>query len=359
MASGNGEIDMVETFPIDMRSDLVTRPTPAILDAMTAAAKQPHGFGLREDTQVRRLEMSAAKMLGKDDAIFLPSCTMANQIAIQISCRPGDTALAEVSSHVIVSEAGAPAAVSGVTMVGLQAESGRVTPDQVADVLDGPVPPKIIVLENTHTRSGGSVLDQGQVSAIAQTCRRKGVRLHLDGARLANAAAATDSTLLELAEAFDTVALSLNKGMCAPVGALLAGRVDDIARADRVRQWLGGGWRPATLLAAGGIAALEDWREHLVADHRRAKRLADSIASIPGSSIVNDPVETNIVLWRWDFIDFPAGRFVDRLQSMDVLVLAFGLRTLRLVTHREIDDGAIERAASALAAVAGEEFPKN
>jgi len=340
-------------FPIDMRSDLVTRPTPQMVEAMADAATQPQGFGFRESTLVRRIEQLAAELLGKEDALFCPSCTLCNQIAVNVGTAPGDTVLVEANSHIFVAEMGAPAALSGVTVRQCHTENGVLSAETLtrsinSDRGDGASHCAMLVIENTHTRSGGRVMATQTTAVLSDICHAEGILVHLDGARLFNAAAVLDVPVSDLTAHVDTVSISLNKGLCAPVGAILAGSRDFISRAEQVRQRFGGGWRPAGVVAAAGIVALEQMPKILVQDHARAKRLAEQISRIPGLTVTNDPVQTNIVCVSTGGIPMNAHGLIEQLSKDGVLALAFSSNSIRFVTHHDIRDEDVAVAAESL-----------
>lgn len=345
-----------ETRAIDLRSDFLARPTPEMVEAMARAATIPGGFGPREDPTVSRLEGLAAEILGKPDALFVPTCMMANQIALHLHCRPGEIFLTEADAHVVTSESAAAAALSGAMPRLLPAVNGALDPDALIAGL-GPVDaqrarPALVLQENTHVRSGGRVIALDHMRRIHELTRRHGVPVHLDGARIFNAATALGCPAGELASLADTVSFNLNKGLCAPVGAILAGTRDAIAEAERVRQMFGGGWRPAGIPAAAGIVALETMIERLGEDHAQARRLADGLVSLDG--VVVDPAatETNIVLAKP--VSISPMTLAAALAKRGVLVLPFG-EYVRLVTHREIDEDTVAMTLKAFRAVlAGE-----
>ena len=327
---------------IDLRSDFTARPTKAMVEAMVRAAEMPSGFGLREDPTVVRLEALAAEILGKEDALFVPTCMMAKQIAIHVCCRPGDVFLTEAEAHVVTSESAAASVLSGAMPRCVAAVNGAFDLDDLAAALK---PGAALVLqENTHVRSGGRVVAFEHMQAIAEMARAQGVPVHLDGARIFNAATALGRPASDLAQLAETVSFNLNKGLCAPLGAILAGTSDFVNDALRVRQMFGGGWRPAGIPAAAGIVALQSMVGRLADDHRRAKRLAEKLATVDG--IIVDPASTmsNIVLVRPTAMD--PETLSAALEKLGVLVLPFG-PSVRLVTHREIDDNAVEETLHA------------
>lgn len=344
---------MAPTSVIDLRSDFIARPTEAMIEAMTAALRAPGTFDLREDPRQRALEQAAARMLGKEDALLFPTCTMANQAAIAVSCRPGNLVLAEADSHVITSEAGAPAALSGVLVRGLPGQDGQIDLAALGRALATPADalrprPALIVLENTHNRAAGAALPPDHVRSVALLARRAGVPIHVDGARLFNAAVALGVPVAELCAGATTVSLSLNKGLCAPAGAMLAGPTTLIEDALVVRQRLGGGMRPLGFIAAAGLEALATMPARLAEDHANAARVAAGLAFIPGlTPIVPEPV-TNIVVVAIDPALARPAAFLQRLEALGVLALPFGVDRIRLVFHREIDRAAAETTLAAL-----------
>ena len=327
---------------IDLRSDFIARPTQAMVEAMSLAAEIPGGFGPREDPTVMRLEALAAKTLGKPDALFVPTCMMANQIAIHLRCRPGDAFLTEAEAHVVTSESAAASALSGAMPRLLAATNGALDPDAVAAAL-GPADAQrarvgLILQENTHVRSGGRVIPYQHMQNVSKIARAGGVPVHLDGARVFNAATALGRPACDLAALADTVSFNLNKGLGAPLGAILAGPAELIAEAVRVRQMFGGGWRPAGIPAAAGIVALETMIDRMSEDHANARGLSEGLAEIDGLSVDPGATETNIVLAR------PTGAssevLAEALAERGVLVLPFG-PCIRLVTHHEITEDAV------------------
>jgi threonine aldolase len=343
---------------IDLRSDIVSRPTEAMIEAMVEAARSPSGFGLTGDPTVRRLEESAADKLGKESAVFCPTCTLCNQIAVHLRCRPGESFVAEAWSHVILAEAGAVAALSGAMPVCVPGRRG--VPDLVdleRAVRKGDAQRSrtaLIVTENTHVYSGGAVVPMAAMRGIRDFAQDKAIPVHLDGARLFNAAAFLGVTGREVARHADSVALSLNKGLGAPIGAILAGDRDFINEAVRVRQMFGGGWRPAGIPAAAGIVALETMIDRMADDHRNARRLAEGLATCRGVDVNLDEVDTNIVLARIDRSLIPVGDFVRRLEDKDILIMEFTVvlpDTVRLVLHHDIGPDEVDRTIETVAAI--------
>lgn len=343
---------------IDLRSDIVSRPTEAMIEAMVAAARTPSGFGLTEDPIVRRLEQLAADRLGKEGALFCPTCTLCNQIAVHLRCRPGESFLAEASSHVLLAEAGAVAAMSGALPVSVP--GGRGVPDLAAmerSVRAGDASrPRtaLIFIENTHVYSGGTVVPLTTMRSLYDLARKKALPVHLDGSRLFNAATFLGVPGREIARYADSVALSLNKCLGAPLGAILAGDRDFIRDAVRVRQMFGGGWRPVGIPAAAGIVALETMIDRIGEDHRHARRLAEGLAGCDGIRVDQNRVDTNIVLAHVDRALIRVGEFVQKLEEEGILVMEFSVvdpDTVRMVTHCDIGQDEIDRVIEAVAAV--------
>jgi threonine aldolase len=336
---------------IDLRTDFISRPTRAMVEAMVRAAEAPPGFGLRDDPTVAALERRAADILGKEDALFCVTCTAANQIAINVLTVPGDRVAADATSHVITSEGGAPGALSGVMVQGLAGHRGEVPLDALVGALDSGDAiqgrTRLVVIENTHVRSGGTVLSLDYMKCVRNETAARDVRLHLDGSRLFNAAAALGVKARELAALADTVAVSLNKGLAAPLGAILAGNREVIEKAVGIRHRLGCSWRPASIPAAAALVALDTMVERIGDDHAHARDLATRLAALDGLSIDLDQVQTNIVLV--DLADRlgTAEAFAGRLAEGGVLALPFGARRLRLVTWHETGRREVARAVEA------------
>lgn len=335
----------------DFRSDLLTRPTPAMEAAMRAACARPWSFDLREDEDQLALEAELAALLGHEDALVMPTATMANEIALMLLARPGETVVAPAEAHVATSEAGAPAALAGVTLRLLDshdppAEAWEAALATGADALRARV--GAVVVENTHNRAGGAAITAASCDAILAIARRRGVGAHLDGARLFNAAVALDTPPSRLASAFDTVCVSLNKGLGAPVGAALAGSRRRIAEALVLRQRLGGGIRPTAILAAAARVALAGWRD-AAADHRRAATLAAGLAELRDFTPLRPAHPTNIVVAR---TSRDVGSVLAALAARGVLALPFGPGRIRFVVYRGIDDGDIAAALTACREIA-------
>jgi threonine aldolase len=330
---------------VDLRSDTVTRPTLEMRRAMAEAEVGDDGFG--DDPTVSRLEARFAELFGKEAAVFVPSGTMANQIALRVLVPPGGVALCGRRQHVVVREAGAAGANSGAQLVALDDADGTLDPAEVArwsaDAGQGWAAPSAVLVEDTHGEVGGRVWPIARLQAVGEAAAASGVRVHLDGARIWNAAVASGTGVAERAAPATTVSACLSKGLGAPVGSLLAGPADLIAAARVERKRLGGAMRQVGILAAAGLLAL-DRVDRLADDHRRARSLAEAAAlRWPGSL---DPalVETNIVR----FAVGDPGAVLRHLAGEGVLAVPGSATEVRLVTHADVDDADVERAIAAL-----------
>jgi threonine aldolase len=335
--------------PIDLRSDTITQPTPAMRDAMAAADVGDDVFG--EDPTVRELEAETAALLGKEAALFTVSGTMANQLAIRSHTEPGDEILVEANAHLYYYEGGAPAALSGVMCRCLQGDRGVFSGAEVESALrpaDSHFPrTRLVCLENTHNRGGGKIWPLHRIEEVAGAARRHGLQLHLDGARLWNAAAATGIAESQWAAPFDTVSVCFSKGLGAPVGSALVGSKELLARARRFRKMFGGGMRQAGIIAAGALFALRNHRARLAEDHANAKALAEGIGRCQGFEVAPCEVETNMVRFRLPGV--PAAEVVERLRVRGVLVLATDRLTIRAVTSLMVSTEDIHLAVNAIA----------
>jgi threonine aldolase len=338
---------------LDLRSDTVTRPTPGMRRAIAEAVVGDDVFG--DDPTVQLLEQRTAELLGKRASLFMASGMMSNQVAIACLTRPGDEVLLEASSHSYLYEAGGPAVISGVQLRPIPGERGLISAERLRANLrprDVHFPEaKVIVFENTHNRSGGRVLSLERMRETALVAREAGLQIHLDGARLWNAAVASGIAESRYAELADTVSVCFSKGMGAPVGSVLAADSDTIARARRVRKRLGGGMRQVGILAAAALYSLDHNRERLLEDHRRARSLAAGLAEIAGLRVDLDAVETNIIIIELE--QGSAQEWMEELERIGVLVVPFGPSTLRAVTHLDIGDEDLTRAIEAFRDVAG------
>ena len=333
---------------VDLRSDTVTKPTPAMREAMLSAEVGDAVYG--EDPTVNALETRGAALLGKEAAIYVVSGTMANTLAIRLSCTPGDEIVLEEGAHPHHYEGGGPPAFSGVTVRTVPSTHGIMAPQDVEAVLhpgDYYRPcQRAIALENTSNRGGGTVYPEETVCDIAALARSRGLRLHLDGARLWNAHVASGNSMADMAAPFDTVSVCFSKGMGAPVGSLLAGTREDIDRAWHFRHMLGGSWRQAGVLAAGALYAMDHHLTRLAEDHDNATRLAEGLEAL-GLEVTN-PVETNMVYFR----PLDPDGLVARLEQHGVRMGLPKPGYIRAVTHLVVDRAGIERALEVLAKVA-------
>jgi threonine aldolase len=339
--------------PIDLRSDTVTRPSPGMRRAMAQAPVGDDQYG--EDPSVNRLQERIAGLLGKEAALFVPSGTMANQIALKLLTRPGEEVLVGEEAHMMWHEAGAGAANSGVQFTPI-GRGGRFTADEFRAALKPPghiVLPStgLVAIENTHNLGGGVVWPQAQAVEICAVARAAGIAAYLDGARLFNASVASGIGLAELARPFDLVSVALSKGLACPVGSVLAGAAGEIARGVRARRMFGGAMRQSGILAAAGLYALDHHVGQLADDHANARLIAERIAGLPGVALDLATVETNIVIFHLDPDRPDAAAIVARARESGVLVSALGPRTVRAVTHRDVARDACQRAADLIAAV--------
>jgi threonine aldolase len=335
---------------VDLRSDTVTKPSAAMRRAMADAEVADDVYG--EDPTAHRLHARVAEMFGKEAALFVPSGTMANQIALMLHCKPGDSVIVGEGTHCMVYETGASAAWAGVQfeVVGRGGLFSAVEMEAaIAPAQDYASQTTLVVVENTHNRSGGRVFPQPAVVAIAERARARGLGVHLDGARLWNASIASGKSLAELAAPFDTISACFSKGLGAPVGSALIGSRDQIKRAIRLRKMLGGGMRQVGVLCAAALHALDHHIASLADDHALARKLAQGVNQIDGLSVALDEVETNII--NIDVRSRPAPELVTRLKNEGVLVNATSPQRIRAVTHRDLGSEDISRAIDAFGRV--------
>jgi len=339
---------------IDLRSDTVTLPTPAMRRAIAEAEVGDDVW--REDPTVNRLEAMAAERLGKEAALLTASGTMSNLVALLTHCQRGTEVLLGDEAHIFHYEVAGAAALGGLELRTIHNDSrGRLDPEDVEQAIrlsDIHYPPTgLVCLENTHNRCGGAVLSEGDMEAVAQVAHRRGIPVHLDGARIFNSAVALGVPAADLARQADSVAFSLCKGLACPVGSLLCGSVEFIERARKYRKMVGGGMRQAGIIAAAGIVALESMIDRLQEDHDNAKLLAQGLVGL--SSLRFDPasVQSNMVSPQVEGI--PALEFQGRLGQAGVLATYMGGQRLRLVTHYGIERADIEEAVQRVRAAAG------
>jgi threonine aldolase len=335
---------------IDLRSDTVTRPTDAMRAAMAAAPVGDDQYG--EDPTTNALQQRIAELLSKEAALWLPSGTMANQVALRVLTRPGDDVIVSRECHAVWHETGGSAANAGVQFT----EIGQRGIFNVDDFLAAYKPrghaiyppTTLLEVENTHNRSGGIVVPQRDAVALCAAARERSVATFLDGARLWNAALASGLSVAELAGPFDLVAVALSKGLGAPGGSLLAGSRELIERAARYRRMFGGAMRQTGIYAAAGLYALDHHRARLVEDHANAQRIARRLSEKPRIDIDLATVQTNIIVFRLREGAPDAATVVERARERGVLLFPFGARTLRAVTHLDVTAGQCDRAAQVL-----------
>lgn len=339
---------------LDFRSDTVTRPTAGMRAAMAAA--EVGDDVLDDDPTVHRLQARVAEMLGKEAAIFVPSGTMSNLIAVRLHCRPGDELICEAGCHIYNYEQGGYAQLCGVAVRALEGKYGVLDPRQFHDCVRPDnahyVRTRLVCLENTHNRGGGSIQPYAVVESICAWARTQRLATHLDGARLWNAAIATGIELRRWAQHFDTVGVCFSKGLGAPVGSALCGPRDLIAQAVRHRKVLGGGMRQSGVLAAAALYALEHHVERLAEDHANAQRLADGILRVERLRLEPETPETNLVFFQVDPAWGSAAAFAARLTERGVMMLATSPTTIRAVTHLDVSTADVDRAIQAIQAVA-------
>ncbi|MBI5726197.1 MAG: low-specificity L-threonine aldolase [Planctomycetes bacterium] len=329
---------------IDLRSDTITKPDEPMRRAMAQAEVGDDVLG--DDPTVADLEKRLANFLEKEAAVFMPSGTMANQVAVRTHTEPGDEIIVEAGAHIYYYEAGGPAALSGVMCRLIEGRRGIFSVRQLRDALrpgDLHFPrTRLVCIENTHNRGGGSVWPIETLAEVCSIARQAGLAAHLDGARLWNASVASDVPEREYCRHFDSVSVCFSKGLGAPVGSCLAGTEEFIRRARRFRKLFGGGMRQAGILAAAAIYAMRHNRKRLADDHSNARLLADELAKLPGIELDPSEVETNIVFFH--VTTMPAAELVKKLRASGVAVLALGHDTVRAVTSLEVDWQDIMRA---------------
>jgi threonine aldolase len=335
---------------IDMRSDTVTRPTAEMREAMAAAIVGDDQYG--EDPTVNELEARAAELMGKEAAVFVASGTMGNLTAVLAHCARGDEVILGNEAHIFIYESGSPAAVGGVAIYpihtsrwgtfDLEEVEGAIREERAGYPRTG-----LLCVENTFNRCSGVVVPLDHYRDLREITARRGIPIHLDGARIFNAAAALGVTPDVVAVDVDSVQFCLSKGLGAPVGSLVAGSYDFIERVRRQRKLLGGAMRQAGVIAAAGLVAFDTMIERLPEDHRRARVIADGLSQIPGITVDLDVVHSNIVVFQQpEGVD--KATFLDTLREQGLLVSNYGLKGLRIVTHYEITDGHVDEALSIL-----------
>ena len=339
---------------VDFYSDTVTKPTAEMRRFMCDA---PVGDEQKyEDPTVNQLQEMVAELLGKEAALFLPSGTMCNEIALRVHCRPGEEMLAHRTAHPIHFETGGPAALAGVNVQGLDGPRGQYD----ASTLEAAIRPdsrhmprsRLVWVEQTSNLGGGSIWPLAQIRAVTDVARRHGLTTHMDGARLMNAVVATKIPAREWAAPFDTAWIDFTKGLGAPVGAAIAGSRQFIAEAWRCKQQMGGAMRQAGIIAAGGVYALRHHVDRLAQDHANARRLAEGLAALPGIKLDPASVETNLVFFDLTG-SLDAAKAVEQLLARGVRMGAIGPRTIRAVTHLDVTAAGVDQALAAARAVFG------
>lgn len=333
---------------IDFRSDTVTRPSPGMLKAMNNAKVGDDVFG--EDPSINELEQMTADLFGMEASIFCPSGTMTNQIAIKCHTQPGDEVICAESSHVYQYEGGGIAFNSGASVRLLQGDLGRINAREILTAIqpDDPHRPhsRLVCLENTSNRGGGSCYDLEEIKKIEALCKEKGLSFHLDGARIWNALVAKKHSASQYGKLFDSISVCLSKSLGCPVGSLLLGKKDFIKKARRVRKVFGGGMRQAGFMAAAGIYALQHNLDRLTEDHERARRISEAIAKKSFTRLLL-PVETNIIIFELDdSITAPA--LVAKMKTQDILGYAISPNRIRLVVHLDITEEMVQKTIAAI-----------
>ena len=337
----------------DLRSDTVTKPTAAMREAMARAEVGDDVFG--EDPTLNRLEQEAAGLFGKDATLFVPSGTMGNQLCLGALVRPGDEVLAEARAHILVNEVGSVARLWGCQIAPVVGERGCLDPAVVEthvrdEDIHHPVT-RVLSVENTHNYAGGVVVPLETLDGLVAVARRHELKLHMDGARLMNAAVASGEPVARIVRDFDLVSVCLSKGLGAPVGSLVVGSHEDIAVCRKLRKALGGGMRQAGVLAAAARIALEEGPGLMAHDHRRARALAEAVGELPGAEVDLEAVQTNLVFVKT--LARPAVEVERALAERGVMCCALGPDALRLVFHRDVGDDALEAAVDGCRAVLG------
>jgi len=338
---------------IDLRSDTVTRPTEAMREAMARAEVGDDVFG--DDPTVNRLQERAAEIFGREAALYVPSGTMGNLVCLLSQASPGEEAVVDAWSHIYNKEMGGLSALGGIVPRVVPGENGVLEPESVeAAIYAGAgfhARTALLCLENTHNRGGGAVYPPDRVTELCELAHANGVRVHLDGARIFNAAVRLGRSVRDLTSEFDSLSFCFSKGLGAPVGSMAVGSRELIDRARRIRKTLGGGMRQAGVLAAAALVALEESPKRLHEDHERATRLASAIERLPGLCIDAAAVQTNIVIYDVSGAGMDSAAFLERLREEGVLATPAGPREVRMVTHQDIDDDDIDGAVEALSRI--------
>jgi threonine aldolase len=338
---------------IDLRSDTVTRPTAAMRRAIAEAPVGDDVFG--DDPTVLALEERVARLAGKEAALFVPSGTMGNFLGLASTAGPGDEVILDRQCHIMNYEVSSAAVLHGLQLNALDGERGALSAEMIephikVESMHTPGT-RIIAMENTHNRAGGSIYPFAEMQRVKQLATSRGISVHLDGARLWNAHVATGVSIADYAACADTVSMCFSKGLGAPVGSILVSRADVIARARRLRKRLGGGMRQAGILAAAALHALDHHVARLREDHENARRLESYIRRVPAFSL-DFPVETNIVVFRVDAGAWTVDALLSRLREHGVLAVPFGAGRVRMVTHLDVSAADVQRAGEALLEIA-------
>jgi threonine aldolase len=336
---------------LDFRSDTITHPTAEMREAMASAPVGDDVFG--EDPTINALEAEAARLLGKAAGLFIASGTQGNLLAQLTLTRPGDEIIAEASSHIANSEVGGAARLGGLTVRPVVGKQGKITPEQIAATVRPEnvhyAHTRLLAIENTHNSAGGTIWSLDELDAAINAARTRGLRVHVDGARIFNAAVGLRVAASRLVRDADTVTFCLSKGLSAPVGSVLVGSEEIISEARRYRKMVGGGMRQAGVLAAAGLVALKDGVARLDEDHRRARRLAEGLAQIAGVSIDLDTVQSNIVRFDVAGLGLTTAAFAEVLRQRGVRVSGGAAPSgVRMVAHRHIDDASVDEALAAI-----------
>lgn len=329
---------MMNNEIIDLRSDTVTRPTPEMLQFMMQAKVGDDVF--KEDPTINELEQYAAELFGKEDALFCPSGTMSNQIALKLHTQPGDEVICDIHSHIYHYETGGMAVHSGIQPKLISTDNGIITTEMIEPLInpdaDWLTRTSLVVIENTCNRAGGTYYDLPNIKNIYALTRKYNLKLHIDGARIFNAIIENNYTPKDIGQYCDTISVCLSKGLGAPVGTLLIGSKDDIKKARRIRKQMGGGMRQAGILAAAGLYALQHHIQDLKRDHINAQKIYSVLATKPYVEKIK-PVYTNIIIFDLKK-NIPPDEFEQNLRKNNIRISAFGKHTIRMVTHRDITD---------------------
>ncbi len=331
---------------IDLRSDTVTRPSPGMRKAIFEAEVGDDVLG--DDPTVQKLEQMVANLLGKEEAVFVPSGTMGNQVCLRSLTFPGDEVILDLNSHIYNYEVGSASALSGLQLHPLPGERGVLKAEQILEAIRPDnihhPPTTLVVIENTHNRAGGTIYPIEEIQKIYEVAQEHKTKMHLDGARLWNASVATGIPLKEYARYFDSVSVCLSKGLGAPIGSVVSGNPEFIQKARKNRKMFGGGMRQVGIIAAAGIYAIENNFKRLTEDHKNAKILAEGLSKLKWVYIDMETVQTNMVILEIKDKQKDANWLVEKLKEKDILTLPFGKYKMRLVTHLDVDEKGILKA---------------